>query len=256
MSLARRRPGTIALVALVVVAVAVAAVLLARGGGDEGPTFRAGDGMSGFRDADGLLRGVRLAPARVGPLDDDSEPPIVWFTGPGSRSFDFVAVVLPADAHAMRIRQVTKRDAQVTNGKDAVDWRAYVAPQYRPNPKQIVNRVGPWRPVGREGALVRPGQEVRLRTRFTAGPTTGHCHTIVFEDAPLWLERRDGSDEPWHRMRLRDDGGDEAVRTGAHGLVGFHSGSKDCAGDGVDNGDATTLLPDAGVDDDGELRVR
>jgi hypothetical protein len=247
MSSSRRRTPLVAavvVIALIVAGVVVVAVARA-GGGDDAP-FTLGNTSYGSRDAEGLLRGQRLAAARVAPIDD-GDPLTVEFAAPGRRAFDFTVVRLEDDEPAMRIRQVTRADASVQVADRAVDWQSWVAEQDPGTDGAPRDEIGAWKRVGADGILVRPGRQVRLRTVFVPGPRTGACETLTLSDGPLWLAREDGSDDDWERLRHRDprDGEDHDTRTGAHGRVVFRAGSPAACASG--RRDGATLGPDAGA---------
>lgn len=238
-----RRPLVLIVTALVIVA-AVVVVAVARIGGDDAP-FTLGNTSFSSDDAEGLITGRQARP-EVQEIDD-RDPLTVAFRAPGRRAFDFQVVRLEDDEPARRIRQVTREDLAVDVGGAAVSWSSWVAPQSTTTQSRA--SVGRWERVGPDGVLVRPGEQVRLRTVFTPGPATGACRRITLSDGPLWLVREDGSNDAWERLRYRDprDGSDHDARSGQHGRVSFLTGSAEsCAG----GEDGQEFAPDAGALDD------
>ncbi|WP_026912170.1 hypothetical protein [Patulibacter minatonensis] len=230
MSVPRRAvPAVVVLVALVVAAVVV---VVARG--DGGLPFRAGERESSRPvSGEGLLGRARAPRAAVGDTFTEADTPIVEYHGRGSLTFGYHVVRLREDAPAQRIRQLSSAQVLRDDPDPAVRWKGWVAPQ-RPRDELrpgefAVDVVGSWRPAEGEGVLVRPGEMVRLRTRFdVSGRTTGPCSEVTFEDGPTWEVREDGSDGAWKllRYRDRDPARDTVARTGMDGRISFRAGAR------------------------------
>lgn len=240
----KRSPKAVVPILLVVLVVAVLAAVVATRDGDDRAPFTRGDVTFSTDDAEGLLDGRARATRRQTSGDDLGPYEVV--TGPGSVADEFDVVRLRADEPARRIRQVTSADVGGTG--PTVGWRGWVAVQRPPvtgaegdrgNP-----RIGAWRQVGEDGVLVRPGEQVRLRTRFDVGaPRRGACRTVALRDGPLWLVREDGDDGAWERLRTAGtDDAEHDVRTGNAGRIRFASAS--CCGP-ASTGDTLDVDPGA-----------
>lgn len=218
---------------------------------EEDPPFTRSHVGVASGDAEGLL-GDRLARRRSIPGSTLEPGTATVVSGPGSIADEFVVVRLNDDVPAVRVRQRTS-EGLGGSSDSPVRWQGWVAAQRSSLEGDGVGRavpagrrVGTWRPAGADGVLVRPGEQVRLATRFDlAPPQRGDCHAIVLEDGPLWFWREDGDTGPWKRLRAAGlDGLDHDVRTGNTGRIRFAS-APHCGPDSV--GDTHDVDPDASV---------
>lgn len=237
MSRLRRRP--VALVAgLVLILVVVAAAFLVLR--DDRPAFRIGDESASSDDGERLMDGKRETRLRVLDGFASRTPAVVEHVGPGSAVLGFRTLVLDDGAKPVRIRQRTLTDLleDVPDAvrTSAVRWRGFVATQARSGGGSFRDSIGPWKPAGRDGVEVEPGQQVRLRTRYDLQPAGAACRSTLLVDGPRWEVKEAGGD--WETLRARDDdpdGGDERdveVRTGQIGPLAFTSARPCDEGDG------------------------
>lgn len=222
----------------------VAAVLLLPRVFDDGdrPAFSR-TGGNGYSSADGeeLLGDRPRLRARVLDPAERERPALVTFVGPGSEVFDSLSIALDRDSDPIRIRQLTLADLfepEVYPRKGSpVRWRGFVATEDPPPPGEGRPRFGPWRPAGREGVLVRPGQTVRLRTRYDVAPRapSRSCRDTIVEDGLQWVGR--SGDGPWEPLRVRvEDSGRDVIavaRSGHHGPLAF-TPQRPCGKDGAE----------------------
>lgn len=224
-----RRPAALIAGLVLLLVVAAAAVLVLR---DDRPAFRVGDESGSSDDGERLMEGKRKTRQRV--LDDlaSRAPALVEHVGPGSAVLSFRTLILDDDAKAVRIRQRTLtdllEDIPDAGRTSAVRWRGFVATQ-RPGGGSFRDSIGPWKAAGRDGVLAKPGQQVRLRTRYDLQPGGKTCRTTVLPDGPRWEMQEDGGE--WTTLRAREDGRnsdgasrrDVEVRTGQIGPLAFTS---------------------------------
>lgn len=244
----RPRPRTAITAGLLALAVAIVLVVVLVAD-DDRPDFRIGNEGESSSDGEGLMGGHRTTRQRVfDPENTTRKPALVEHVGPGSAVLGFRTVILDRDAKPVRIRQRTLTDIGFPEAldEDAVRWRGYVALQGDPPGLNFRSGIGPWRPAGRDGVLVRPGQQVRLRTRYDLQPAGRACRTTVLLDGPRWEAKADGG--TWHTLRARDDtkDGDDTqhrdveIRTGQLGPLAFTS-ARPCK---LGNSTVSTLTKD------------
>lgn len=225
--MSRSKVWTTALVGLFIVALVI--VHITR---DHRPPFEFGDETASSRDGEGLITGRQTPRKRIYLPNSTRAPLIVEVVGPGSAVFNFRTVSVYPDAGPIRLRQRTLSDlVHVPNAvrRSPVRWQGFVALQAKPGGNTTFRAsVGPWQPAGRDGVVVKPGQQVRLRTRYDLGPARGTCRTTIVLDGPRWEVRKGNGS--WKILRVRDDpdGSREErnteVRTGQTGPLAFTSG--------------------------------
>ncbi|WP_026912171.1 hypothetical protein [Patulibacter minatonensis] len=233
---------------LVGVLAVVGVVLLVRGGGDDRPDFAVRDPTLpsyASRDGEGLMGDRR----RMRPVVDDrhpgaGDPYVVSLVGPGSAVLGYAELVLDRGAKPLRIRQVGSAYRVERDGDDRstyVRWHGWVARE----PADFgAGRSAPplhWRSAAGAGVLVRPGETVRLRTRYDVpGSRDRFCTTQVFDGGGEWeihaaggAPDDSGLDEAgWTTLPARSEDAHGVrvitVRTGANGTVGFRIGRDGC----------------------------
>lgn len=262
-----RGPGTTLRLIVLLAVVAGVAVLVLRSTHHDRSPFRVVDATVARGDGEGLMgkrRTLRQEPLETRP--GATGPYAEALRGPGSTVMGFAELRLDPDAPAVRVRQQGTRidedveeigpDGKTVKGGDepGLRWHGWVARE--PEDYGAGARVGtlPWRNAGGEsGVLVRPGERVRLRTRYDVPASSARrCSVEIRGGGEAW-EVREAADaetstpRDWKPLRARpvagplvDAGADADVLTGQIDRVGFRIGRPGCEDNAV-IGDSGTL---------------
>jgi hypothetical protein len=225
---------------------------------EEPPPFRFVEdgGILWTADGEGLMGDRRTL--RQEPLDPDpgaDGPYMVALEGPGSVVFTHTEIELDRDAPAMRIRQLGNRDAgapvttdengEVEQPPPTLRWHGWVARQPWDYERQTRATPLRWRSAaGESGVLVRPGEHLRLRTRYDVPPSrTRECETEIVDGPAAWEVMEDGGDPggteyaaddgDWTTLRARSERRPDdhpRVLTGQRDRMAFRTGRPGCTG--------------------------
>lgn len=262
--------GSLVRLAVLLVVVAAVAAVAYRTLHDPPAPFRVVEAGSSVSSSDGEgLMGDRR-PLRQEPVDPDAGPTGPFLTalhGPGSAVLSSVTLELDRDEPAMRVRQrgslvdgpteTVDEDGKVVREDPRMRWHGWVAREPRDYAnREIVGAPLPWRNAGvRRGVLVRPGERIRLRTRYDVPRSSARrCHTEFFDGGAGWQVLKDGdpvgSDSgatdtgDWEPLRARSGRRDDdraLVRTGQPDRIAFRVGATGCE-PGSSSGDLPGLV--------------
>jgi hypothetical protein len=223
-------------IALLLVVVAVGAFLLLRG--EDEPDFRVEKVLWTTTDGEGLMGDRRRAAARTVEDPGDDRRRLVLFRGPGSVLGGTRELLLDEDADPVRLRQTGSFGGDDRSDRKVVRWHGWVAPVLDAQRDGSTVNTLRWTPATGAGVLVRPGQRVRLRTRYDVMTTTGkECRTRFYGEQPDWEVRPDDDRDPdhWRVLRARSADGTTDVLSGLLAPIGFRAapgrGRTGCDGD-------------------------